>query len=274
MAPLPPNALLICEGDDQAFPLFYAQALHDLRPDVAIVPMPFACWEPTYRLMPAHIHGLAWPPFVKDPGRHLPGLMQANPHRPAFYTPGCSGEGSEAHLVPRGTVFAAFADPAARARAQREAPRFPRLRLRGATEAAAWGDGVSARAARNYGIAYAYHGAALLEHADTAGATRFLGASLRLPMTDETRAAALTHLGLALSIAGRMDEAEPRYRAAIGIAPEFGLALFALGKLLIIRRRATGEIRDLLGRAARHPEFLNLKERQELSYILRGGRRP
>ncbi len=271
LAPLPRGAILICEGDDQAFPMFYAQSVMGLRPDVKIVPMPFACWAPSYRSLVARMPELAWPPFVPNPGQHLPRILFANPGRATYYTPGCSGEGSASHLVPRGVVFAAFADPAAAAVARATRPRPPALRLRGAVDSPAYRDAVSVRAVRNYAFAFAYAGAQGLEHGDLPAAERRLREALRLPLEDRARTAALTHLGMTCSAQLRFAEAEPLLRRALALDPEFSPAAFELARLLIVARRGLDEARALLLRSARHPELLTGAQRAQLATVL--GRR-
>ncbi|MEK7766141.1 MAG: hypothetical protein AAB368_07875, partial [bacterium] len=243
---LPRRAMLICEGDDQAFPLFYVHDVLGVRPDVALLPMPFACWEPAYARLPRHMAGLSWPPFSADPGVHLPRLIAANvPARPAFYTPGCSGQGSEGHLVPLGPVFAAYVDPAETLRARRAASRFPALRLRGAVDAADYRDPVTSRAVVNYGLALAYHGADLLERGQPAAAERYLAEAARLPLQPLPLAAALTHRGLCRALLSDPDGAERLLRRAIERAPEFGPGLFQLARLLLVRRRGIAEARGV-----------------------------
>ncbi len=268
LAPLPFGAILICEGDDQAFPMFYAQTVAGIRPDVFLLPMPFACWEPSYRALVARHPGVRWPPFVPNPGQHLPRIMLANRERSTFYTPGCSGEGSSSHLVPRGVVFAAFADPAGAAAARAHRPRSPALRLRGAVDSPAYRDPVSVRAVKNYAFAFAYAGAQALEHGDLADAERGLRAALRLPMEERPRIAALTHLGMTLSASLRFAEAEPLLRGALALDPEFSPAAFELARLLIVARRQLDEARDLLLRSARHPELLTGAQRTQLAGVL------
>lgn len=271
LGPLPRGAILICEGDDQAFPMFYAQSVAGYRRDVFILPMPFACWEPSYRSLVARHPVIHWPPFVANPGQHLPRILLANRERASFYTPGCSGEGSASHLVPRGVVFAAFADPAAAAVARSAHPRPPALRLRGAVTAPAYRDAVTVRAVRNYGFAFAYAGAQALEHGDVSGAGRLLGTALRLPMEPRARAAALTHRGMAFSSEVRFAEAEPLLREALALDPEFSPAAFELARLLIVARRGLDEARTLLAVSARRPELLTGAQRAQLAGAL--GRR-
>ena len=269
MASLPARAMLICEGDDQAFPMFYAQGVMGLRPDVTLFPMPFACWEPAYRRLPRNLTGFKWPPFVEDPGRPLPRIMVANADRPAFYTPGCTGEGSAEHLVPFGTVFAAFVDPGAAARARGRSIRFPALRLRGAADAGRYGDAVTVRAARNYSTALAYHGAEAIEQGRPEEAVRFLREALRVPGPIGTRAAAFTHLGMSCTMLRRFGDAEAALREGLKLKPDFGPAAFELARLLMVLRREPAEIRELILIAARHPEFLSAPERRDLARVLR-----
>jgi hypothetical protein len=267
--PLPPGAILICEGDDQAFPLFYLHDVQSFRADVDVLPMPFACWKPSYdRLKPAHPN-LVFPPFVNDPGRHLPDIIAANaPRRPAFYAPGCTGAGSEKHLVPEGVVFAAYANPDDADSARRVLPRFPELRLRGAADAGDYGDPVTLRAVHNYGFAIAFHGSRALERGDLRAAERYLSAALRLPMEKTVSATALTHLALVYGLTGRIERAEPAYRRAIALVPDFAPALFGLGKLLLIMRRDYPEAREMMRRAARKPDLLTASELRELRGLL------
>jgi hypothetical protein len=269
LAPLPARAMLICEGDDQAFPMFYAQGVLGLRPDVTLFPMPFACWEPAYKRLPRTLPGFRWPAFVENPGVHLPRIMVANADRPAFYTPGCSGEGSADHLVPRGTVFAAFVDPKAASAARGQSVRFPALRLRGAADAGRYGDAVTVRAVRNYATALAYHGAEALERGRPEEAVRFLRAALRIPILEGTHAAALTHLGMSYATLRRFGEAEAGLREALRVRPDFGPAAFELARLLIVLRRPVNEIRELIMIAARHQEFLSEGERRDLARVVR-----
>jgi len=268
LAPLPPRGIIICEGDDQAFPMFYARYITGFRRDVDILPMPFACWRPAYERLGPGLPGLILPPFIPNPGRHLPGIMAANPGRPFFYTPGCSGAGSERFLVPRGTVFAAYPDPNQAATARREVRRLPSLRLRGAADAREYGDAVTERAVANYGMAFAFHGAQALERNDYAGAERDLIRAVRLPLNSGTFAAACTHLAMVSAINGKPDRCERLYRRAIGAMPDFGPALFGLGRLMLARDHDVAGARPFLERAARSPRFLNPLERAELAAIL------
>jgi hypothetical protein len=268
LAPLPAGSVLICEGDDQAFPLFYARYVMRFREDVTILPMPFACWKPAYERLGPQLPGLNLPSFVPDPGRHLPAIIAANPDRPFYYTPGCSGAGSERFLVPRGTVFAAFPDPVKATAARREYPPLPALRLRGAVESGAYGDSVTTRAVCNYGMAFAFHGAQAIERGDYAAAERDLSRAVRLPMNSGTLAAAETHLALVSALNGKPERCEGLYRRAIKANPDFGPALFGLGRLLLARDRDIIGARPLLERAARAPQFLNARERTELAVIL------
>jgi len=269
LAPLPPRAMLICEGDDQAFPMFYAQGVMGLRPDVVLFPMPFACWEPAYVRLPRTMPGLRWPKFVLDPGQHLPRIMLANADRPAFYTPGCSGEDSGEHLVPRGCVFAAYVEPKAASAARAQDARFPALRLRGTADAERWSDAVTVRAVRNYATALAYHGAQALEQGRAEEAARFLTEALRIPAKEGTRAAALTHLGMACTILRRFEDAQRALRGALAVKPDFGPAAFELARLLVVLRHPSAEIRELIMVAARHPEFLTEPQRRELARVVR-----
>ncbi len=269
-----PNGILICEGDEQAFPLIYLTDVLHLRPDVTVIGMPDACWEVSARRLAARHPALVFPPFVADPGRQLPRLILANaPAHPAFYTPGCTGNGSERVLVPVGLVYEAHVDPADAAAVRGRFARFPALRLRGTADARTWGDPMTAEGVKPYGLAMAYHGAAALESGRTDEAVRFLRAALRIPMQDEVRAVALTHLGLAYATTGHVEAAEPLYRQALRLRPDLGTASFELARALAVMRRDPGEIRGLLLNAARHPEYLTQRERAELARYVGGPRR-
>lgn len=266
---LPRSALMITEGDDQAFPLFYARYIIGTREDVDIIGMPFLAWEPGYTSIGRHHPGVSLPQFTANPGMLLPRFIVANSlTRKAFYTPGCSAEDSRSHLVPYGLVYEAYVDPAKSEAARRAPARFPRLRLRGVADAAVWDDPVTLRAARNYGNAMAFNGSRALEHGDRDGAVRFLSAALRVPLNGELRPIALTHLGMALAAQGFTGEAEDRMRRAIRLNPRFGPALFQLAKLLFLTRRGLPEIRGLLMAAAENHTYLNQVEKRELAFLL------
>jgi tetratricopeptide (TPR) repeat protein len=150
--------------------------------------------------------------------------------------------------------------------------RFPALRLRGAVDAGAYGDPMTANAVRVYGLALAYHGAASLETARFNEAERSLRAALRFPMLDTVRGVALTHLGMTLAATRRVAEAEPLYRRALALRPDLGTAMLQLAKALAVMRRDPVEIRALLYNASRHPEYLTQRDRDELMHYV-GGRR-
>jgi len=273
LATVSPNALLFCEGDEQAFPLIYVTDVLKFRQDVTVIGMPDACNEISARRIAERHPGLVMPPFIADPGRQLPHIILANaPAHPAFYTPGCTGNGSERVLVPNGVSYEAHLDPTDADLARRRFTRFPRLRLRGAADAAGYGDPMTENAARAYGLGMAYHGAAALEHAQFAEAEHFLRDALRFPMLENVRAVALTHLGMTLAATGRIADAEPLYRQALAVKPDLGTAMLQLAKALAVMRRDPTEIRALLYNAARHPEFLTERDRQELMRFV-GGRR-
>jgi tetratricopeptide (TPR) repeat protein len=205
------------------------------------------------------------PRFVADPGRQLPDIILANaPARPAFYTPGCTGNGSERVLIPNGISYEAHPDPAEAARARARWIPFPAVRLRDATGADMVGDPMSANAGRVYGLALAYHGAAALVAGRFAEAEHSIREALRLPMLPEIRGIALTHLGMTLAATRRVAEAEPIYRQALALRPDLGTAMLQLAKALAVMRRDPVEIRNLLFGAARHPEYLTPRDRQEL----------
>jgi hypothetical protein len=259
------NGLLFCEGDEQAFPLVYVTDVIHRRSDVTVIGMPDACYEPSARQIAARHPGLVMPAYIADPGRQLPGIIMANARdHPAFYTPGCTGNGSERVLIPNGISYEAHPDPAEAALARTRWIRFPALRLRGATSADAIGDPMSANAGRVYGLAMAYHGASALETARFAEAEHSIREALRLPMLPDVRGIALTHLGMTLAATGRVPQAEPLYRQALALRPDLGTAMLQLAKALAVMRRDPGEIRALLYGAARHPEYLTPRDRQEL----------
>jgi len=269
LAFLPRSSLMMTEGDDQAFPLFYMRYVLGGREDTDVIGMPFLAWEPGYASIGRHHPGISLPQFSSNPGVLLPRFIVANSlTRKAFYTPGCSAGDSQSHLVPYGLVYEAYVDPAKAVAARRTPARFPRLRLRGVADAAEWDDPVTLRAARNYGNAMAFNGSRALEHGDRDGAARFLSAALRVPMAEEIRPVALTHLGMALAAQGFMGEAEDRLRRAIRLSPRFGPALFQLAKLLYVTRQAGPEIRGLLMAAAENHHLLNQVERRELAFLL------
>ncbi len=271
IAPLPADAMLICEGDDQAFPLFYVHAVAKLRPDIAILPMPFACTPDGYARLKEHLNLFAFPIFVRDPGSHIPRIIRANERkRPAFYTPGCTGAGSEAHLVPYGIIFRAFADPARAAALNRAPARFPRLRLRGCVTARRYLDHVTLRAVSNYSFAQAFHGARALQTGDPETAAAHLREALRIPVSnEEVHAAALTHLGIAYSRTGRRREAEACFERAFARFPSFGPGLFAYAEFLLDFRMGDPRIPQLMSRALLFPRFLTEAQREKAARVLR-----
>lgn len=250
IVPLPPNALLICEGDDQAFPLFYVQGVLGRRTDVRIVPMPEACHPVAYGRFMRRYPDLVLPRFDPNPGVHLPRLIAANaPFRHSFYTPGCSGAGSERHLVPAGVVFEAHADPARAAAAARRPAPVPRLRLRGVMSAERYRDNVTLRAVGNYAFAIGYAGARAFEAGDLPGAERALAAALRVPADPDTRAMVLASLATVHVRTGKNELAEEEYREALETSPGFVPALLGLGKIRFARGDRAGA-RDMFLRAA------------------------
>lgn len=269
LAPLPRQAILICEGDDQAFPLFYLRQVLAYREDIALLPMPFACSPAGYGKIQPHMPGLAFPIFNLNPGRHLPGIILANSlSRDAFYTPGCTGGRSEAHLVPFGITFRVFVDPKQAQEEKRTPGRFPRLRLRGCTNAARYSDPVTMRAVGNYGFSLAYHGAGALQLGRPDTAEDFLRAALRLPLQKGIRVAATTHLGMAYERQGRLEDAAAMFRRAIELQGDFGPALLAYGRYLAAHHPGHPETRKLLFKAMRASEYLTNEEKMEARRLL------
>lgn len=269
MAPLPPRAILICEGDDQAFPLFYIRQVLAYRDDIELVPMPFACSPAGYEKIQPHMPGLAFPEFNRDPGRHLPGIILANsPVRESFYTPGCTGGRSDAHLVPFGITFRVFVDPEKADQARRTLDRFPRIRFRGCIDAARYDDPVTMRAVGNYGFSLAYRGAGALQLGRPDTAEDFLRAALRLPLIIGIRAAATTHLGMAYERQGRLEDAGAMFRRAIELQGDFGPALLAYGRHLAAHHPGHPETRKLLLKALRSSEYLTNEQILEVRRLL------
>ncbi len=269
LAPLPPGAMLICEGDDQAFPLFYIREVLDFRKDIELVPMPFACSPEGYEKLKPHRPGLVFPAFNPDPGRHLPGIILKNsPGRAAFYSPGCTGARSESHLVPFGITFRVFVDPKGTEKEKQTLGRFPHLRLRGCVDAARYEDPVTMRAVGNYGFSLAYHGASALQLGRPGTAEDFLSEALRLPLREGIRAAAMTHLGMAYELQGDLDQAEAIYRQAIQLQDDFGPALLAYGRHLALHHPGHPETRKLLFKAMRASEYLTIEQRNEVRRLL------
>lgn len=80
---LPPDGLLLTEQDEQTFPLWYAQVVEGIRPDVAIVDVRLLRW-PWYRQqLPLRYPGLLLP--AETEGNWPEALLEANPGRPAFF---------------------------------------------------------------------------------------------------------------------------------------------------------------------------------------------
>ncbi len=83
---LPPNALLLTGQDEQTFPLWYAQVIEGLRPDVAIVDVRLLEWPWYRRQLPSRYPGLLLP--VEAEGKWTDALLKANSGRPVlFLTP-------------------------------------------------------------------------------------------------------------------------------------------------------------------------------------------
>jgi len=267
IAPLPAKSIFICEGDQQAFPLFYMRDGLGFRPDVAVLGQPFLCWEPMYRAYMPHHPELVFPRFVENPGEHMPRLMVANARRgPSFYSPGCTGKKSEEHLVPYGLVFRAYADPREAAAASKRPGRFPALRLRGVIGAEGrYQDPLTNTAIHNYSMAWAYRGAQALERGDPVMADRLLSEAVRLPAESLVRAAALTHLGMAREMRGR--DAEALFQQAVDIEQGFSPALLRLARISLARGNPN-RARGLLLRAARNPDYLSAGETAELSKLM------
>lgn len=81
LAALPPGSILLVDRDELTFPLWYAQQVEGVNPDVAIVDMRLLEWPWYRRQLPARYPGLVVP---ESSGEILPALLQANPGRPAF----------------------------------------------------------------------------------------------------------------------------------------------------------------------------------------------
>ena len=263
-----PGSILITEGDDPSFPLSYISSILDRARGITVLPMPFLCWNTAYRAMPPHNPGIIFPPYEENPGIHLPRFIAANSsRRESYYTPGCTGEGSRNYLVPRGVVFRAHATPTDTQKTQKIYPRFPALRLRGAVEVEQYGDAVSTRAVSNYAMGLAYHGAQAIETNRLADAEYFLHEATLLPGEKMVSAAALTHLALVRTMAGRSGDAPALYRRAIAIEPAFSPALLGLAR----DARNRGDQAAAFGfamRARQHLDYLNQNELRELAVLL------
>ena len=85
LANLPPDALLLTEQDEQTFPLWYAQVVEGLRPDVAIVDVRLLEWPWYRRQLPLRYSGLLLP--TEAEAGWLEALIEANPGRPALFFP-------------------------------------------------------------------------------------------------------------------------------------------------------------------------------------------
>jgi len=268
LASVPPGSILMTEGDDPSFPLSYLSTILGRGAGVAVIPQPFLCWSISYRAMAPHYPFILFPPFEEDPGKHLPRFIAVNAvQRETYYTPGCTGAGSRDYLVPRGVVFRAHALPVDADRTRNEYPRFPALRLRGAVDVEKYGDAVSTRAAANYSMGLAYHGAQALTANRLPDAEYFLHIATLLPGEKLVSAAALTHLALARQKTGRAGEAPGLLQKAVAIMPQFSPALLALARDAL-QKGDRGAAFSYAIRAGKRSELLTRNEQRELSAIL------
>jgi len=81
LAALPPGSILLADRDELTFPLWYAQQVEGVSPDVAIVDVRLLAWPWYRRQLPERYPGLVVPEPAGEP---LRALLQANPGRPAF----------------------------------------------------------------------------------------------------------------------------------------------------------------------------------------------
>ncbi|MBI3968568.1 MAG: DUF2723 domain-containing protein, partial [Chloroflexi bacterium] len=99
LAALPPRALLLVEGDRQAFSLWYLQLVEGRRPDVAVVELNLLTFPWYAARLPQHYPGLTIP----RPPVDVDSLLQANAERPLYTTSGAPRRGFD--LVPTGDLF-------------------------------------------------------------------------------------------------------------------------------------------------------------------------
>ncbi|MGC8958290.1 MAG: glycosyltransferase family 117 protein [Chloroflexia bacterium] len=79
---LPPDGLLLTAQDEQTFPLWYAQVVEGIRPDVAVVDVRLLEWPWYRRQLPARNPGLFLP--AEAEAGWLEALLRANSGRPVL----------------------------------------------------------------------------------------------------------------------------------------------------------------------------------------------